>query len=74
MNDVRELIAQLIANGWTGAAIADELGVAANTVSRWHLGTRDPTNARAVKVALEQLLQRKRIPKRKRYKEKEPST
>ena len=71
MDNVRDLIAQLMASGWTGAAIADELGAAANTVSRWHLGTRYPANAQAVALALEQLLQRKRIPKRKRYKEKE---
>ena len=71
MNDAQDLIEQLRGKGWTLSAIADEMGVTRNAVDGWRAGTRYPANSQAVKVVLEQLLQRKRIPKRKRYKEKE---
>jgi transcriptional regulator with XRE-family HTH domain len=67
MNEVQQLLGQLKANGWTLAAIADEVGVHYNTVQKWSAGDRTPTNARAVLRELERLTRRKRIPKRKRY-------
>ena len=72
MNDVQVMLGELQEKGWTLAAIADELGVAANTVVRWHSGDRYPANSTGVKVILGQLKLRRRIPKRKRYK-KTPS-
>ena len=53
--------------GWTLAALADELGVSAQTVMRWKAGTMYPVNATPVMAALESLARRRRIPKRKRY-------
>ena len=67
MNDVQVVLGELQEKGWTLAAIAEELGVAANTVVRWHLDDRYPANSTAVKVILGQLKRRRRIPKRKRY-------
>ena len=66
MDEVQELLEELIAAGWTKAAISDELSVAYYTVARWQNGRR-PANAVAVETALKQLKARKRIPKRKRY-------
>ena len=67
---VRALIAQLREKGWTMAAIADELGVASDTVYRWKDGSRSPTNAVAVVSVLNGLLQRRRIPKRQTSRDK----
>ena len=67
MNRVQELMMELRAKGWTVAAIADEVGVFRDTASRWGRGVTQPTNIIPVVLALETLLQRKRIPKRKRY-------
>ena len=68
MNNVQEKLRDLREKGWTSAAIADELGVTDITVYRWKSGRRSPENAKPVMVVLDQLLKRKRIPKRKRYK------
>ena len=73
MNDIQEMIAELRSNGWTLAAIADEVKVARNTVDRWHRGERYPTNAAGVRVMLRGLIGRRRIPKQKRYAKKTPS-
>jgi DNA-binding transcriptional regulator YiaG len=64
---VRGLIAQLREKGWTMAAIADELGVDHDTVYRWKEGLRSPANAVGIVSVLNDLLQRRRIPKRRRY-------
>ena len=71
MNDVQELIERLRAKGWTLSAVADEMGVSRNAVDFWRSGSRYPSNTVAVKHELERLLVRKRIPKRKRYKQAE---
>jgi ribosome-binding protein aMBF1 (putative translation factor) len=68
MNEVQEVLRRLKENGWTLAAIADEVGAHYNTVQRWDAGTRVPANSRAVVHELERLLTRRRVPKRKRYK------
>ncbi len=67
MNEVQELIKTLRNNGWTLAAIADELDVPYTTVYRWVAGVHVPTHLHLVVSMLEQLLQRKRIPKKRRY-------
>ena len=72
MNDVQRVLGELKGKGWTLAAIADELSVAANTVVRWNSGDRYPANSSGVKVILGQLKLRRRIPKRKRYTKKSP--
>ena len=67
MDDVRRTVTELIDRGWTLAALADELGVTAQTVMRWKAGSNYPANARPVVMALEGLTKRRSIPKRKRY-------
>ena len=73
MDDVREMIGQLRAKGWTLAAMADELEVDAYSMLRWETGQRSPANAAGVKTMLRQLMARRRIPKRKRYTKKPPA-
>ena len=69
MSEVQDRIAQLQEKGWTLAALSDEVGVTVNAVEKWKAGGRNPSNARAVLVLLDQLAERKRIPKRRRYTE-----
>ncbi len=69
MNDVQEALARLQEKGWTIAAIADELGVHRETVSRWRSATSYPDLSRPTLMALEMLAKRQRVPKRKRYKQ-----
>ena len=64
---VVETIGQLQARGWTVAAIADELAVHWSTVNGWKMGRRPPQNPTLVLMALERLLRRRRVPKRRRY-------
>ena len=66
MNDIRSALLELQKNGWTSAAIADELGVSPITIFRWQKGMRDPDNLKSVLYLLESLLKRKRVPKRRR--------
>ena len=70
MNDIQEAIAQLQGNGWTLAALADELGVTVNAVEKWKNGDRYPRNSKAVLMLMNQLQERRRIPKKKRYEKK----
>lgn len=65
MNEVQTRIAQLQKKGWTLAALASELGVTPNAVEKWNAGQRQPS--KATLVLLDQLLKRKRIPKKRRY-------
>lgn len=74
MNDIQARIAELQEKGWTLASLADELGVTTNAVEKWKAGDRYPNNAKAILLLLDQLLKRKRIPKKRRYsKNKEAS-
>jgi transcriptional regulator with XRE-family HTH domain len=66
MNDVQCRIAELQKQGWTLAAIADELGLTVNAVEKWKAGVHSPS--KATLILLDQLLKRKRIPKKRRYK------
>ena len=75
VNDVQELLSRLREKGWMLASVADAIGLPANTVRKWSAGgvtTRYPANAPLAKAALEQLLDRKRIPKKRRYTKKTP--
>ena len=69
MSEVQDRIAELQEKGWTLASLADELGVTVNAVEKWKAGDRKPNNVKAVLVLLDQLAKRKRIPKKRRYKE-----
>ena len=62
MNDVQEKLEQLIEKGWSQAALSDELGVDGGTVNRWYRGRTYPPLPKPVLLALDQLLERKRIP------------
>jgi len=68
MNDVQGVLGKLRAKGWTLAALADELEVHRETVSNWCAGRHPPANAKVVILALERLLRRQRVPKKRRYK------
>ena len=68
MNRAQKTIAVLQQNGWSLAAIADEMGVSYNTVQKWKAGDRQPANSKMVLRGLESLRQRKQIPKRRRSK------
>jgi hypothetical protein len=74
MTEIQELLTALRAKGWTHAAIADEVEVNQHTVYKWQKGIQTPSNGGAVRQTLQQLLRRKRIPKKKRYTRKRPPT
>ena len=67
MNDVQEKLGELETKGWTIAAVATEIGVHRETVSRWKAGATYPINVMPVILALDGLARRRRVPKRKRY-------
>ena len=67
MSGVQERIAQLQEKGWTLAAVADEVGVTVNAVEKWKAGQRQPANEKAILALMDSLLERKRIPKQRRY-------
>lgn len=66
-NEIQMRIIQLVGKGWTLAAIADELGVTSDTVELWKAGKRNPTNAKGILLMLDKVLEKRRIPKKKRY-------
>ena len=65
MNNVQSRIAKLEEKGWTLAAIADEVELTVNAVEKWKAGVHSPNKATI--AFLDQLLERKRIPKKRRY-------
>ena len=67
MNEVQTCLANLRDKGWTLAAIADELGVTKNAVEKWNAGDRTPANRKLTLEHLGRLLQRQRVPKKRRY-------
>lgn len=67
LNDIQSRIAQLQNKGWTLAALADELDITPNAIEKWKSGDRNPSNTKAVLTLLDQILKRKRIPKKRRY-------
>ena len=67
MDEGQQRLTALVEKGWTLAAIADELGVAHVTVEKWKNGSRHPANEKAVLLALDNVLRKKTIPKRRRY-------
>ena len=67
MTDIQTRLAELKAKGWTLAAIADEVGVTWFTVKRWEIGEQYPDTPKPVKLMLDAMLKRKRVPKKRRY-------
>ena len=67
MNEVQTCLANLRDKGWTLAAIADELGVTKNAVEKWNAGDRTPANRKLTLEHLGRLVQRRRVPKKRRY-------
>ena len=67
MEEVKNKIDQLREKGWTLSAIADELGVDRETAYGWIARGHKPSNGKLVNLALDGLLKRNRIPKKKRY-------
>jgi DNA-binding transcriptional regulator YiaG len=67
MNEIQTKIDELQEKGWTLAAISDELEVTVNAVEKWKAGDRQPQNAKAVLMLMNQLLEKKRVPRKKRY-------
>ena len=65
MNDVQKLIQQLQGEGWTLAAIADEVGMSWRTLKRWESGETYPDTSRPVVLALDILMKRKPPPRRR---------
>ena len=53
--------------GWTLSAISDELGVGRETAYGWIARGHSPSNIKLVNLALDGLLKRNRVPKKKRY-------
>jgi ribosome-binding protein aMBF1 (putative translation factor) len=68
-NEVQTRITELQAKDWTLAAIADEVGLTVNAVEKWKAGVHSPN--KATLAFLDQLLKRKRIPKKRRYHRKQ---
>lgn len=67
MNDIQAKLAELESKDWTLAAISDELEVSYNTVQKWKSGDRYPPIVKLIIEKLDELAERKRIPKKKRY-------
>jgi lambda repressor-like predicted transcriptional regulator len=65
--DVQAKLAELKGKGWTLANIARELELSPVTVESWNTGIRSPANLQPVLASLDQLLKRRRIPKKKIY-------
>jgi len=66
-DNVQAKLAELKEKGWTLANIARVLELSPVTVESWNSGTRSPANPKSVLESLDQLLKRKRIPKKKIY-------
>ena len=64
-DEIRQQIRELIAGGWTLAAVADKLEIHYTTLARWRNGTRYPENARSVLLALTSLSSETPPPKRR---------
>jgi len=66
MNKIQSRITELEKKSWSLPRIAEELRVAHVTVEKWKSGDRYPSLEKLVIDALDELLKRKRIPKKRR--------
>jgi lambda repressor-like predicted transcriptional regulator len=69
MNKIQSQIAELERKGWSLPRIAEELYIAHVTVEKWKSGDRYPSLEKLVIDALDQLAMKKRIPKKRHYRE-----
>ena len=67
MGEIKNKIEKLREKGWTLSAISDELGVDRETAYGWIARGHNPSNTKLVNLALDGLLKKNRIPKKKRY-------
>ena len=67
MNEVQGRLLALQEKGWTLAAIADELGLTVNAIVKWKAGDRIPNNMKSILEHLDRVLQKRRVPKQRRY-------
>ena len=67
MGEIKNKIEKLREKGWTLSAISDELGVDRETAYGWIARGHSPSNTKLVNLALDGLLKKNRIPKKKRY-------
>ena len=65
MNEVQQQLQALYERGWTIPAIARSIGMSASAVEKWRAGDRTPRAQKLLIAALEDLLRKKRIPKRR---------
>ena len=73
MGEVQQQLRALKEREWTIPAIARAIGMSASAVEKWLAGERTPRAQKLLNAALEDLLRRKRIPKRRMYlKERQP--
>ena len=73
MNDVQLRLRELQQRGWTVPAIARAIGMSTSAVEKWLAGERTPRAQKLLTAALDDLLRRKRIPKRRTYQPKGPA-
>jgi hypothetical protein len=63
-NEVKQLIDQLLAQGWSETEIGARLGVAQVTVYRWRKGERRPPMEKLIVAELRRMLRRKDLARR----------
>jgi transcriptional regulator with XRE-family HTH domain len=68
-NTIQNKLDELKQRGWTLASIARAVGQSSRAVESWNQGVRSPANLKPVLDSLDKLVQNKRIPKKKIYKE-----
>ena len=65
MDAIVKKITGLRADGWTLAALAEELGVHRETIYEWSAGNHSPANSKPVLTVLDSLSTRKPPPRRR---------
>lgn len=68
LNRIQRHLQDLRKMGWTLPAIADKLDKSLSTIEKWKSGKNKPRNLEATYNAIKKLKNRKRLPKKKRYK------
>ena len=69
--EVQQKLLALQKRGWTIPAIAQAIGMSTSAVEKWKAGDRNPRGQKMVTAALDALLRKKRVPKRRRNLQKE---
>ena len=66
--EIQNKLDELKLKGWTLSSIAREIGQSSRAVESWNQGVRSPANLQSVILSLNKLIDYKRIPKKKLYK------